>query len=336
MILHLGLKINLFIAAILGIKKIKISKRTPSWIRLTAMLYSNVNFVFIISMFLLFYFSLTVMSLSKAPEKSFMSLKFVTKILSYIRFLCGNIWLGLSFFVTIYEKIYEKSFEKCLRDTCSFIRKLSSKQKNNNFTFTFLGFLLSLFYMWMFYIYKPKENVMIFLIFNFYTLIYLYTSVHLLNQACLFWSLLEQILSAVDCLRNKALLLEELELQSLLIQRDNPNWSNNKESLINEIKNISFGIQKILEEVFSVLVIPISLIFITNLIYPVNEVILSGMNFASNTQNFYLISCIFFNFILLCSCDAVTEKIVGIVIILQRIVVQEKSLNTKLQIVTIF
>ncbi|RXG54793.1 hypothetical protein Avbf_16993 [Armadillidium vulgare] len=227
---------------------------------------------------------------------------------------------------------------------------------------------------------------MIFLIFNFYTLIYLYTSVHLLNQACLFWSLLEQILSAVDCLRNKALLLEELEFQSLLIQRDNPNWSNNKQSLLNEIKNISFGIQKILEEVFSVLVIPISLIFITNLIYPVNEVILSGMNFASNTQNFYLISCIFFNFILLCSCDAVAEKInvnikicydvcnmleigkniqcnkypvssithgsgvleaeiiantgikfakkiiVGIVIILQRIVVQEKSLNTKLQI----
>lgn len=308
--LHLGLKISLFIAEILGIKKIKISSKKSFWIHLTAVLYCNVHFVFFTSMFLLYFSTLVLKSSLIKSLTRFMSLKFPTKVFSEIRFISENVWVGLTLFMLIYNKIYAKNLDKCLKDTCSFIKRLPKEQRNKYFVFTFVGYLLSLFYICVYHTYKCEKNVKILQMLSFsYATIYFYTSVHLLFQACLFWSLTEHIMSAADSLKNKAINLEELQRQWLLMQNDYPYSNHIKNKILSEIQDSSFAIQKVLGIVFSYFEIPISLIFITNLIYPVNETILLAMNLGFSDQVLDLISCIIFNFMLLCSSDAVAEKV---------------------------
>ncbi|KAL7642079.1 UNVERIFIED_CONTAM: hypothetical protein RMT77_007953 [Armadillidium vulgare] len=328
--LHLGLKFYLLVSTLFGIKCFHIAKKNLLWINLFQSLY-NISLLIAEVTFVPAY--VTQVLVDELRNYQITSSNAINNgINNAIVVACRLIWITTLTFNTIYTRIYWKLLVKSVKKLTILANKFDGKLKENYYTF-FLCLGLNAIYLGIFWSAKfGKMNDQIAfwvrLAFTFYghTFPIFFCS--------LYFCAVEQLLLMTKDLNKEVNLWKNRRLTLPGSRKCYSNFhKNSKTADIDNFKQNLYALLNITEETLDYFQIPVSLIFLNNLVYLISEI--TRITTASSYELLVLLSLISNSLlisVILNFGDSVYRKTAALANFLYKMAADEESFQKRNQI----
>lgn len=276
--LHFGLQTYIILAALFGIQHYQISEKKWRRINLIQCIYHNI--LFIIGTLSIVFYSITVIFLVHARYTTLISKNTIMSALNVANEILSRfLWIAAIYVLTFYTKFYRKNLSLSLKKLLLF-SKVYGIEVKENFLIFFLSFGLNLLFLFVYIFFYgvngTPSDVSKWLLYIYY----FYGNTFPIVYCGLFFCIVEQLVSITDHFKEKIycwncskLVLKKTKFLRVSSRAIQIQW-------IEKFKEKVFIAFEISCEIFVYFQVPISLLFLNDLLYVIAEL----TRFASTSE----------------------------------------------------